>query len=255
MSMWFNLHLKVNNTDGRDSFYSYGQRGPSAYLGFLHALARETCGPSVIMPGVGIIVHDFEISGREQWGRTHFNMPRSTERDTRGAQQLDIPRIHLETSLVFQVDKHPLQMKAFEQQMELAIPTMRFAGGVISVAEIEMAERAGKAFRKRPGFFMKSASLADPEKSPIDVLIEKMAGPDEGRITPASVGYRLLEDPVPNRPGARNSYPHAYADPLLGAVSWHSTRGSEPMALWHLTQESPRLFVYQSTPLAEGDLA
>lgn len=102
---------------------------------------------------------------------------------------------------------------------------------------------------------MKAVSLDDPEKNPLAVLVEKIADQQAGWVTPASMGYRLLEDPVVDRPGARGNYPHAYADPLLGAVSWHSTNSSEPMALWHLKQESPRLFVYTSTHLSEGDLA
>jgi hypothetical protein len=133
-----------------------------------------------------------------------------------------------------------------ESDLRAQIDGCRIAGGVIQNDDfkVEAVTPDGSAFRGlRRGFAMVRPEL--PERrfitsgdlTPDQIGIARIAAmlfpaerpPGFGWVVPASVGYRLLEDPetVPQRIRTRSkTIPHVFAEPVLGIAELVSVRNS-----------------------------
>ncbi len=98
--------------------------------------------------------------------------------------------------------------------------TMRFAGGPIVRAYAHMTNDVETALTLlRRGFWIDDASnLLAGATNPIEQLLRLAAGEgDHGWLIPANLGYALLDQPT-KRAGARDGFPHAFAEAMIGLV-------------------------------------
>jgi hypothetical protein len=137
-----------------------------------------------------------------------------------------------------------IDLPGFDDSTELAEALIgkRIAGGPIASTSITVREVTadGSAFSGlRRGYAMvrpddprrQGASRGDLEslKQIASTLYPAEKGEGFGWIVPASVGYRLIEDPdtVPARQGTRSeTIPHVFAEPLVGIAELLSVRNT-----------------------------
>lgn len=109
-----------------------------------------------------------------------------------------------------------------ESHVRDTIKGMRFAGGCIERAIVRNFDNYDDAFRPRGGMWIDDATTGPITSA--EELLEPLARQGGGKkerlwLAPANLGYATIETPRP-RKGSRSECQHAYAEHLLGLVSY-----------------------------------
>lgn len=139
-------HLRIKNANAISGPMTWGFPSITAFVGFMHALARRVRGNDIRWISVGVICHDFEAQVSQN-GFTHsLRLTRNPLEKEKVGSITEEGRIHLDVSLVFLIDL-PEQYWPEHKRRELAIyvngiaEEMRVAGGSV-VPPLESARRA-----------------------------------------------------------------------------------------------------------------
>jgi len=211
--------------------YAAGLPSPLSFIGLADVLARElglTPWSARIIP----ILHAVHVSkGRKK--------PEMAPKSGKFAPIEIVEGItgSAEVSLI-------IDLPGFDDETQLAEALIgkRIAGGLIATTNITVRQVTadGSAFSGlRRGYAMvrpddhrrQGASRGDLEslQQIASTLYPAEKGEGFGWIVPASVGYRLIEDPdtVPARRGTRSeTIPHVFAEPLVGIAELISVRNT-----------------------------
>jgi hypothetical protein len=131
-------------------------------------------------------------------------------------------------------------------EIENTLLTMRFAGGDVRSASVRCFEDMDGALRSiRSGFWIDDDSdvlaVAD---DPMAALLQAQRS-TPWRV-PANLGYALLEPPAP-RKGARDAYPHAFAEHMIGLLRYtpiHQAREAISLeTLWRYGWDADQFLV------------
>jgi hypothetical protein len=255
--MWLSVSLDVQGASALNAYCVYGHPSPFAFIGFAHALSDRTGIRQT--SGVLAVFHRFSMRGHAEFDQFHFDMPRSTERDVKASAQaqLDLPRSDLSVSVAFEFDPGELPIDAVHDRLLVVLDGMRFAGGMIhsiGSSDLRLSASAEEVLKMRPGYVMRRSQVdIDPDapfRSFIDGLSIKRS--KRGWRSPSLMGFRLLNAPFA-RDGARGGHPHAYADPLIGAVEFVSLREASLDDLWRCERDQSRItFVTGPDRLADS---
>jgi CRISPR-associated protein Csy2 len=131
-------------------------------------------------------------------------------------------------------------------EIENTLLTMRFAGGDVRSASVRCFEDMDEALRSiRSGFWIDDDSdvLAGADDPMAALLQAQRSAP--WRV-PANLGYALLEPPA-SRQGAREGYPHAFAEHMIGLLRYtpmHQAREAISLAnLWRYGWDADQFLV------------
>ena len=113
------------------------------------------------------------------------------------------------------------------RRVEDVLLRMRLAGGSIRSARVRCYSEWDKALARalRGGYWVEDithailSDSADANDDPILRILGATRDPKFGWVVPVNLGYALLEAPKPDRDGARDAWPHAFAEHMVGAVS------------------------------------
>jgi hypothetical protein len=258
--MWLSISLDVRGANALNTYCVYGHPSPLAYIGFAHALCARA--GFAQRRGALAVIHDFQIRGFEQAGGIHFDMPRSAERDVRidGANtsqtQIDMPRADLSVSIAFEIEAlrsiDTVHARAFE-----TLCGMRFAGGRLAgITEhcVRISATPQEAFALRSGFIMRPHPIELPADDAFPAFMDALSVRPgvPGWRSPTLMGFRMIHEPTGRR-GARGGHPHAYADPLIGVVSFVSLREASVGDLWRLKREARGILFVTDASRMETD--
>jgi len=131
-------HLRVQNANAISSPLTWGFPAMTAFIGLMRALERRLgLDPGIAFFAVGVVCHDFEAQINRS-GFTHaFRLTRNpVQPDGRSAAIVEEGRVHLEVTLVFDVeisDAHlaDVPRQALAQRIADELAGMRLAGGSI----------------------------------------------------------------------------------------------------------------------------
>lgn len=230
-----NVNLAVRGASAKNGYCIYGHPSPFAAIGFAHALCMRSGLKQT--SGVLFAIHDYhDRASALPYGGAIYHMQRSSERDSQGETQLDLPRSDLDVSVIFEAEA--TTAAPMKQTLDDTIETMRFSGGRIERFDCRIGDASIEKALRRPGFVLTEPTIASTG-TPIETLIEHIT-PLTGRkgwLVPSLVGFRLLEDPRP-RDGSRGGHPHAYCDPLFWVLGWEWGRKIEDpqQHLWRLVR-------------------
>ena len=262
--MWLSISLDVQGAGALNTYCVYGHPSPFAFIGFAHALCARA--GLVQRRGVLTVMHRFSPRAYTDFGEVFHDMPRSAERDVRmdgapsGQSQLDLPRSDLSVSLVFEAaipEGSMLSADSLGDRLLDTVEAMRFAGGTIidpGPRSVRVHATPDEALRLKPGFIMRPHRMMLPRGRAFQAFLAEVSAEvgREGWRSPSLMGFRMLHEPVA-RDGARGGHPHAYVDPLIGAVRFVSLREASIRDLWCLRRESRQLlFVTDPSALDTG---
>lgn len=215
----------------------------------MHALDKELGGKGhgfMDVTGVGLI-HRNHRPWMEQIGSTNGYlvdclvskrgacglMPEPSEPKCKPRENSTQPAVHtdLEWTLIVACNKDMSGPEAVKK-IRGKLGVMRLAGGVIDSARVSAVATWEEAVRARGGFWIDDASdrltnSSDPVRSMLEPLARRPRKNGEPWFAPANMGYALLENPV-SRNGSRSGLPHAFAEHLLGLVSYTPAYAKEP---------------------------
>lgn len=244
--------MAVANANLMQAWWFAAAPGPMAALGFAHNLARHL-GTTEL--GVGLVHHDLQMLAedlefvlRPHQFRSAEQQMDKTNNPKYGKSLAAQPtfRGHLKTSLVIELPEGTVN----DAVVARFLATARFAGGQVNkhgrVAEHETLAEAQKYLRS--GFAVCDRTELMEEalhqgQDQLDALLElTKAGTmaDAPWRMPAVLGYTTLT-PIATRDLARENYPHAYAEPLVGLVQYCPLR--EGLPLWRYARPSESVFL------------
>lgn len=125
-------HLRIQNANAISSPMTWGFPAMSAFVGFMHALARRLPEPLELeFSGIGVICHDYEAQTHEGYVNT-FNLTRNpVGKDGKTAAIVEEGRMHLEITLVLGVDGKSIHEADTAQAVMDTVASMRVAGGSV----------------------------------------------------------------------------------------------------------------------------
>lgn len=133
------------------------------------------------------------------------------------------------------------------EDVRRTLGTMRLAGGIIEHARVrEFSQWDDAILALRAGRWLDDVTeRLQPAPHPIRALLKATKG--QGWVVPANLGYALLEPPVA-RPGARDGLAHAFAEHMMGLVSYTSLfkarqNGVTPANLWRYGWDGDQFLV------------
>lgn len=134
---------------------------------------------------------------------------------------------------------------------------MRLAGGDVRAATVAVHDEWEKALSHalRTGHWIDDVtqdiqSASDPMLS----ILQAVRDPQAGWVAPVNLGYALLETPHPARDGARDALPHAFVEPMIGAIrfvpaSIARQRKLTPSHLWRHGWDGDQFLVTNRPPV------
>jgi hypothetical protein len=132
-------------------------------------------------------------------------------------------------------------------KLDSAVLQLRFAGGVIERAAIAQYDEWERALASlRSGFWVDDVTdTIEESPNPVQQMLDVTCKP--GWNLPATLGYALLERPR-DRAGARDGKRHAFAEAMLGLVSFTPValakdRGLTPDCLWRYGWDEDQFIV------------
>jgi len=230
---------------------------------FGHNLGRKL---EAFPSGVAVIHHDAQLLGESE-GKGFYGRLRPQQR--RGASFIDkndyssknphalslqpTASCHLTVSLVLSFED-PFDV----EEVEEFLSTARIAGGqVISWGEPAVFHEEAELRRSlRSGYWIiERRDLLEGQKNPLETIIQtighKAEPAPEGAlpntwIVPTVLGYATITD-FQDRSGAREGYPHAFCESLVGLVQYVLVRkyGSQTLPFWQYQWLNDEVFVIQ----------
>lgn len=132
--------LRIQNANAISGPLTWGFPAMTAFIGMTHALERKCAatGLDVAFTGVGVICHQHEAQVTQGGYTRAFHLTRNpVDKTGKTAAIVEDGRIHLEISLVFEVDLKSIRLSgeedasAFAQQVAEVFATLRVAGGTV----------------------------------------------------------------------------------------------------------------------------
>lgn len=132
--------LRIQNANAISGVFTWGFPAMTAFVGMMHALERKCAAANldVAFTGVGVVCHQHEAQVTQGGYTRAFHLTRNpVGKDGKTAAIVEEGRIHLEISLVLEVDLKDLRLSgedetgAFAQQVADLLATLRVAGGTI----------------------------------------------------------------------------------------------------------------------------
>lgn len=243
-------NLKVQAANIHSAGFLVGGTPIVAASLFSHALAREL---GTQDRGVVVVHHDRHDLGEYAYGRFYPQQRRgaafigkndysSKNKHALSLQPTATAHLHLSLMIEFDVLNQLEQVKAW-------LKHARFAGGQITQsAEPLLCDDEWDAIDRAPRGFVvldRRQWLQQYQQhnggNRLQALIDLLAHTDPARpwLSAAVVGYAALE-PTILRGGARENWPHAYAEPLVGLVQY------VPLAYFLKTASEDQQQRYQS---------
>lgn len=267
--------LQVQAANAQSAWWLINAAPVVAATLFAHNLGRQTGRFPV---GVGIVHHDAQFLGEHFWSYRHLRFHPQQRRGSIFIDKHDYPQprkgetqrptlslqptatCHLNWSLLLAyADGGPSANK-----LNAFLSRARLAGGQIinhgKPQTLEDAEAVLKAVRS--GYWLIERDDLMAEGDPLDALLrattqrpakKALSSEEEDEpalsswIVPATLGYAPLTA-FARRGGAREGYPHAYAEPLVGLVQYvsvHQYPGPRPPLWRHAWLDSDVFVVTQ----------
>lgn len=230
-----------------------------AFTGFANALAynyglRES---SVTIISTG---NDVEIGLVNKYGQRNTNNIKGINTFTSSKSKKDLPlseqpnvlgRLSLTLYIYFDdsIAESLRKDKDSGKLLKELLTRYRIAGGVISsIGSIEILTKESIQediiSKNKTGYFVvderelidKRNDEVNQAEAALDILQESNY---ENRLALTTVGYYLLENPV-EREGSRNDKLHAYAEPLVGLISFKPVRDfslEKEIPTWEVVKE------------------
>lgn len=261
-------HVRVQNANIATTSFLIGGAPIMAAYGLGCALCHALKGGARI-GGVALIHHSRQDLGEKFYGKFHpqqrraasysYDQKAPTNDYVGSSLSLSLQPVacaHMTASIVWQVQNvvDLTAARAFLEQCRLA------GGTVVGHGPIEFLDDIATAFsRLKSGYvlldrrdIMKEASSA---KNHAQALVEALGTihpgeEDKAWLSAACVGYAAISELAP-RPGAREGYDHAFAEPLVGLVQYKSLRqmrqeaSDMDMALWKPHWDNDNFCLYQ----------
>lgn len=230
---------------------------------FGHNLGRKL---EVFPTGVAVIHHDAQLLGESE-GKGFYGKLRPQQR--RGASFIDAEdysdknkhalslqptaSCHLTVSLVLSFEE-PFDL----EEVEEFLSTARIAGGQIISWDNPAVFHDEPSLRKalKLGYWIvERQDLLEGQEDPLAAVIQTIGHkaepvPEDALpntwITPTVLGYTTITG-FQNRAGAREGYPHAFCESLVGLVQYVSVRkyGARPLPFWQHQWLNDEVFVIQ----------
>lgn len=248
--------LEVRTANAQSTWWLINAAPVMAANLFAHNLGRKT---GFFPQRVGILHHDAQFLGevfyrqfrpQQRRGAIYINGDDYSSKNKHALSMQPTASCHLNLTLALAFDA--VDGTPPVPEVEDFLAGARLAGGQIvshgkpttagSLPELREALPFGYWIVERPDLMAAPDSAADP----LDALIDACSRPRRRRpetadnaepsrrpdswVVPTTLGYALLGEPTTDRPGAREGYPHAYGEPLVGLVQYLSLR--------HLTDQS-----------------
>jgi CRISPR-associated protein Csy2 len=248
--------LEVRTANAQSTWWLINAAPVVAANLFAHNLGRKT---GILPRRVGILHHDAQLLGevfyrefrpQQRRGAVYINGDDYSSKNKHALSLQPTATCHLNLSLVLVFDA--VDGPPSVPEVEAFLGGARLAGGQIvrfgasksagSLSELRQALPAGYWIVERPDLM----SAPDPSTDSLDALIAACSLPRRRRpetssnaeptsrpeswIVPTTLGYALLNEAT-DRPGARDGYLHAYAEPLVGLVQYLSLRHLADQAL------------------------
>lgn len=132
--------LRIQNANAISGVFTWGFPAMTAFVGMMHALERKCAAANldVAFNGIGVVCHQHEAQVTQGGYTRAFHLTRNpVGKDGKTAAIVEEGRIHLDISLVLEVDLKDLRLngedetRAFAQQVADLLATLRIAGGTI----------------------------------------------------------------------------------------------------------------------------
>ena len=231
-----------------------------------HNLGRKT---GVFPKQVGILHHDAQFLGevfyrefrpQQRRGAVYINADDYSSKNKHALSLQPTASCHLNVSLALAFDA--VDGTPSVSEVEDFLHGARLAGGqIVSHAKPCVAGSLTELRQALPaGYWLVERSDLMSGSDPLDALIaacsrprrrrEESSGIGEGGTTvdswilPTTLGYALLTE-AGERPGARDGYPHAYAEPLVGLVQYRPLRQlvEQPLPFWRMAWPKDDVFL------------
>lgn len=132
--------LRVQNANAISGVFTWGFPAMTAFVGLMHALERKCVahGLKVAFPGIGVVCHHHEAQVTTGGYTRAFHLTRNpVDKTGKTAAIVEEGRIHLEISLILEVDLQDVRLSNDQDKTEFAervaelLSTLRVAGGTI----------------------------------------------------------------------------------------------------------------------------
>lgn len=252
-------NLEIRRANALPAWWFVGLAHPMAALGLARNLARRQNNPEA---SVALIHHDGQllVSDYGQYALLPCLLRGASLIDkadyAKGSMSLSSqPQVyaHLRISLVIRLASDPgISLEAVTDFLKQGA---RFAGGTIvsfdppelftSLDDVKRKLKSGFCLQDRTPLMQQT--MAEQSCTPMEALLwltqptskkpvvkaDEPAAPQESWLSPAVLGYATLT-PASKKPGARDFYPHAYAEPLVGLVRYQPVK--EGLAFWRYAE-------------------
>lgn len=268
--------LEVRNANAVSSYWALSPEVVMAARQFGHALARYL-GTVPNEAGVAIIHHHVEMLGerlpKDRFFRPHqrrgavFIDPHDySDKNKHALSMQPTASMHLRVSLVLRFHAGTALDRTRIQRF---LHGGRLKGGqIVEHGKIEVVDResavldrfhSGYVVVERPDLL----HMLEGDSDIVDPFFRALAGIEKNSqggaendskvdqkknhswLVPAILGYATISD-IRFRPGAREGYPTAYAEPLVGLIQYQSIRKakqSESLPFWDYHYPEPGVFV------------
>lgn len=248
--------LKVSGANLLAAWWCVAPPGPTAALGFAHALARAASTREI---GVGLVHHDADYSIENLGAYTVFPQQRRgavlIDKDDYAKQSKSLslqPTVtgHLELSLIIEFPVNTVNPELVNDFLFKS----HYGGGLIlehgapkvlpTLEECQALIRTGFAVHDR------SELLRDEQLNPLEKLLElttPKASEKQSWLVPALLGYQAIT-PLAARCKVRGDYRHAYVEPLVGLTQYVPLRqAAVPIWSYHEANNA-----YFAKPIEKG---
>lgn len=132
--------LRIQNANAISGVLTWGFPAMTAFVGLMHALERKCVahGLEVAFPGIGVVCHQHEAQVTTGGYTRAFHLTRNpVDKTGKTAAIVEEGRIHLEISLILEVDLQDMRLSSDQDKAEFAervaelLTTLRVAGGTI----------------------------------------------------------------------------------------------------------------------------
>jgi len=268
--------LEVRHANAVSSYWALSPEVVLAARQMVHALARQL-GVVEQEAGVALIHHHVEMLGeqlpkdqrfrpQQRRGAVYIDRHDYSDKNKHALSIQPTATMHLRITLIARFrGGTPLDLSEVRRFLRGG----RLAGGqIVEHGDIEVLHResavwerlrAGHLVLERPDLlqpaeddrdiidpFFRALVQGEPENIPDDETEESREGDRRGTwLVPATLGYAAVT-PVEPRRGAREGYPAAYAEPLVGLIQYQplrEARESGPLPFWDYSYPEPGVFV------------